>query len=96
MASEITTTQADRWCQEALEEYDVASSELGQLRADPKVNDVASIIGKAKLSRAQKRLAAATVKADTASLVLQLKQTTDRGEVSFDLPEIALRIKLKW
>lgn len=92
----LEPTPATQWCEEVFKEYEDASTELEALRADPKVTDTHSIIGAAKISRAQKRLAATTIKSNAASLVLQLKQSTDRGEIYFDLPEIALQIRIKW
>ena len=92
----LKPTNADQWCSEVLKEFEDASSELEALRADPKVMAHTSLVGTAKLIRAEKRLDAATTKADAASLVLQLKESTNRGDIAFDLPEINLNIRITW
>ena len=93
---QLLPTPADEWCQEALVSYEVATREWQELKDGPKPENVSELIWSARHRRAEKKLAAATIKANAASLVLQLMESSATGDVCFDLPEAEIKVRMKW
>lgn len=88
--------EADRWCEDSLREYEVTSKELEELRDAPKSEGESTLLKSARITRAETKVATATIKADVAMLVQQIMAESKRGSIAIDVPEAQLNIKLEW
>lgn len=92
-----TVTPAEAWCDQVLTEYDVAFRAMEKEKEAPDNEGKAvTIMKKARLSRAEKQLALASIRADAASLVQQLQRETTKGDIYLDLPEADVKVHLQW
>lgn len=90
-------TPVDEWTHQILEDYDKAFQQLEveKNQADNQGQAV-TIMKIARVKRAEKQLAIASIRADAASLVQQLQRSTTKGEVYLDIPEADLKVRLQW
>lgn len=89
----VDAYSAAQWCTEALAEWESINQELMEIRfAD---TNSSSILHKARIKRAEEKLAASNIKAAAATLVQQLMHDSDRGSVTLEVPGI-LDVKLTW
>lgn len=93
----IGFTSADEWCHQVLKEYEDALRVLEDEKGTSDVEGKAVTIMKmARMSRAEKNLAKASIRADAAALVQQLQRSTTKGDVYLDLPEADIKVRLQW
>lgn len=92
----METYPADKWCEDSLKEYEAQTQELIELRFKTNGEEESTLLRSARIRRAEKKLAVATIKADAASLVLQLRKATERGDIQIEIPEAQLDVELTW
>lgn len=90
-------SSADVWCEEMLTQYDIAFQALEKEKEIKDTEGKAiTIMKKARMNRAEKQLAIASIRADAASLVQQLQRGTTKGDVYLVLPEADINVHLQW
>lgn len=90
----METIQADKWCDDSLKEFESLTQELMELRFT--TQEESTLLRSARIRRAEKKLAIATVKADVASLILQLMKDASKGTIAIEIPESELDVRLTW
>lgn len=96
MAEVLQLNDVETWYEECMTDYDAALGELEYTKTLPSDGEAEKIVVLGKMKRAERKLAAASVRADAASMVQLLKNYSSTGEIILNLPEVQLNVKLQW
>lgn len=93
---EITEEEIDQWIADCLADYDDATEQVVLTKAMPNDGEAEKIMYLAKLRRAEKHLAEASLRADAASMIEILRNGNSTGKININLPDINFQVNLQW